>query len=297
MSRMQEGRKLSAKEIVADMRSGLTDDDLMKKYGLSRPKLDGIFQKLIGIGAVSQTDLDTRKAPSGMKTQAVQTQAVPSPAPKPAPPQPTQIRQEPSEPATPPPRAVPKQAGPSVPLSEVREDLIGLARKVPIPRDYLERLVEKYQLPDELLATPEAPEAAPKPTGKPEKKSFFGSLFKKSPKPDKKAGKGKDADKASPVAEEAEVEPTEKPAEKPRRGLLSGLGGKKKEEAKPAPSAAPDADLTGEDEPGQGPLKRRVAAKSSKGFFARIFSRKEKKPAAPKAAKTGTRRPVVEKGK
>ncbi|MFH0823240.1 MAG: hypothetical protein V2B18_10865 [Pseudomonadota bacterium] len=293
---MQEGRKLSAKEIVADMRSGLTDDDLMKKYGLSRPKLDGIFQKLIGIGAVSQADLDTRKAPSGMKTQAAPTQAVPSPARKPAPPQPTQIRQEPPEPATPPPRAVPKQA-PSVPLSEVREDLIGLARKVSIPRDYLERLVEKYQLPGELLETPEAPEAAPKPTGKPEKKSFFGSLFKKSPKPDKKAGKGKAADKASPVAEEAAVEPTEKPAEKPKRGLLSGLGGKKKEEARPAPSAASDADLTGEGEPGQGPLKRKVAAKSSKGFFARIFSSREKKPAAPKAAKTGTRRPVVEKGK
>jgi len=40
-------RKVSAKEVVSDIRSGLTDDFLMKKYGISAKGLQSLFQKLV----------------------------------------------------------------------------------------------------------------------------------------------------------------------------------------------------------------------------------------------------------
>jgi hypothetical protein len=57
---MDQKKRLSAKEIVANMRNGLDDDALMTKFGLSRKQLEAVFKKLLGAGHISQADLDAR---------------------------------------------------------------------------------------------------------------------------------------------------------------------------------------------------------------------------------------------
>jgi len=66
-------RQISAKEVVADIRAGATDEFLMKKYGISEKGLQGLFQKLITAKAITQAGLDTRTpgdAPSSHSKQA-----------------------------------------------------------------------------------------------------------------------------------------------------------------------------------------------------------------------------------
>jgi hypothetical protein len=57
---MDQKKKLSAKEIVADIWNGLDDDALMTKFGLSRKQLEAVFKKLVAAGHISQADLDAR---------------------------------------------------------------------------------------------------------------------------------------------------------------------------------------------------------------------------------------------
>jgi hypothetical protein len=56
-------RKINAKAAVKDIRSGMADSDLRKKYGLSANALDALFSKLIGAGLLNQYDLDQRTTP------------------------------------------------------------------------------------------------------------------------------------------------------------------------------------------------------------------------------------------
>lgn len=57
------GKKtLSAKEVVADVRAGATDEFLMKKYGFSEKGLQSLFQKLIAAKVLTQADLDGRRS-------------------------------------------------------------------------------------------------------------------------------------------------------------------------------------------------------------------------------------------
>jgi hypothetical protein len=57
---MTAKRQLNVADIVNDIRSGMADDKLMAKYGLSTKGIDKAFQKLVEIGAVTQADIDGR---------------------------------------------------------------------------------------------------------------------------------------------------------------------------------------------------------------------------------------------
>ncbi|MGO9121680.1 MAG: hypothetical protein ACLQPD_29235 [Desulfomonilaceae bacterium] len=52
--------KISAKELIADIRAGMDDPALMKKYGLSAQGLQSAFKKLVEAKAVKQSELDNR---------------------------------------------------------------------------------------------------------------------------------------------------------------------------------------------------------------------------------------------
>ena len=56
----EDKKKLSAKEVVADIRAGAADEFLMKKYGISDKGWQSLFQKLIAAKVLSQADLDRR---------------------------------------------------------------------------------------------------------------------------------------------------------------------------------------------------------------------------------------------
>ncbi len=53
-------RKIKAKDIVNDIRKGLTDCQLMKTYGLSNKGLQGVFTKLVQAKAIMPQDLFNR---------------------------------------------------------------------------------------------------------------------------------------------------------------------------------------------------------------------------------------------
>jgi hypothetical protein len=53
-------RKITAKEIMADLKSGLDDPALMKKYNLSSEGLQSLFKKMLKAGVVTRQDLDSR---------------------------------------------------------------------------------------------------------------------------------------------------------------------------------------------------------------------------------------------
>jgi hypothetical protein len=52
--------KLPAKQIAADLQAGVTDDQIVKKYGIPAAKLPTLYTKLVGVGLLSQADLDRR---------------------------------------------------------------------------------------------------------------------------------------------------------------------------------------------------------------------------------------------
>jgi uncharacterized protein len=52
--------KLNAREITRDIRSGLDDAGLMKKYLLSAPDLLNLFNKLVQAGLMTQSEMDER---------------------------------------------------------------------------------------------------------------------------------------------------------------------------------------------------------------------------------------------
>jgi hypothetical protein len=53
-------RRINAKGIVDDLRSGNTDAELMEKYGLSSSALQAVCQKLVARQAISQSELYER---------------------------------------------------------------------------------------------------------------------------------------------------------------------------------------------------------------------------------------------
>jgi len=57
----KEKIRISSREAVRSIRSGMTDTDLMEKYDLSARGLDGLFSKLVKAGKIDQADLDERK--------------------------------------------------------------------------------------------------------------------------------------------------------------------------------------------------------------------------------------------
>ncbi len=53
-------RRIDAKEALADIRCGMTDRALMKKYAISAAGLQSLFQKLLEAGLIEQLEIDER---------------------------------------------------------------------------------------------------------------------------------------------------------------------------------------------------------------------------------------------
>jgi uncharacterized paraquat-inducible protein A len=53
-------RRITAKEILKDIRAGASDSDLMQKYTLSAQGLQSVFTKLVNSKVVTQAELDDR---------------------------------------------------------------------------------------------------------------------------------------------------------------------------------------------------------------------------------------------
>jgi predicted transcriptional regulator len=60
MRKKTKGRLVSAHEAASDIRSNMSDADLMEKYGLSSKGLQSLFEQLVDSGVVSQIELDRR---------------------------------------------------------------------------------------------------------------------------------------------------------------------------------------------------------------------------------------------
>ena len=57
---MSAAKKISAKAIMADLKAGSSDVDLVEKYGISLSALQELFAKLIEAGLVSQAYFNKR---------------------------------------------------------------------------------------------------------------------------------------------------------------------------------------------------------------------------------------------
>jgi len=55
-------QRISAKEVVEDLRTGADDSTLMTKYNLTEGGLQSLFKKLVAVGAIDQAEIDTRKS-------------------------------------------------------------------------------------------------------------------------------------------------------------------------------------------------------------------------------------------
>ena len=55
-------RKIKASLFVRDLRDGMGEEDLARKYGLSREQLYGVFRKLIDAGAMDAMELYMRSS-------------------------------------------------------------------------------------------------------------------------------------------------------------------------------------------------------------------------------------------
>ena len=53
-------RRIDAKEALADIRCGMTDQALMKKYAISAAGLQSLFDKLLESGFIEQLEIDER---------------------------------------------------------------------------------------------------------------------------------------------------------------------------------------------------------------------------------------------
>lgn len=58
-------RVISAQEVVADIKSGMRELDLMKKYQLSSRGILGLFDRLISANLLDRADLDLCKGSHG----------------------------------------------------------------------------------------------------------------------------------------------------------------------------------------------------------------------------------------
>lgn len=52
--------RISAEEAVKDIRDGLTDEELMTKYGLSAKGLSSLFRKLVSAGEIDKSEVEAR---------------------------------------------------------------------------------------------------------------------------------------------------------------------------------------------------------------------------------------------
>jgi hypothetical protein len=60
---MPAKREIKAREIVQDIRSGLTDSDLMEKYNLTDRLLQKVFNRLVDAKVISWSEIQERVRP------------------------------------------------------------------------------------------------------------------------------------------------------------------------------------------------------------------------------------------
>ncbi len=56
----REKRKISARQILSDIRSGMNDSDLKRTYGLSDAALESVYRKLVAAGVLTQSERRNR---------------------------------------------------------------------------------------------------------------------------------------------------------------------------------------------------------------------------------------------
>jgi len=64
-SSMTKKRKVNAKEVLKDLRSGMDDAALMERYNLSSMGFESLFTKLLKTGLITQEEFDDRMMPFG----------------------------------------------------------------------------------------------------------------------------------------------------------------------------------------------------------------------------------------
>jgi hypothetical protein len=79
----QPKRRISAKAIRDDLRSGMNDESIREKHRLSERELHVVFKKLTKAGVISQADLDKRVPVAGDETAEKVADASVSPGPEP----------------------------------------------------------------------------------------------------------------------------------------------------------------------------------------------------------------------
>ncbi|MBI4965009.1 MAG: YIP1 family protein [Desulfomonile tiedjei] len=75
-------QKISAKELLKDIKSGMGDTDLMEKYGLSSKGLESAFKKLLEVGVLDASLLKGRSTQSGPIPAQAEARREPAPAPE-----------------------------------------------------------------------------------------------------------------------------------------------------------------------------------------------------------------------
>ena len=56
-------KRISARNLFEDIRKGSSDPELRKKYQVSQRDLHIMFGKLVGVGRLTQSDIDERRKP------------------------------------------------------------------------------------------------------------------------------------------------------------------------------------------------------------------------------------------
>jgi hypothetical protein len=60
VSREAQGRRISARQILSDLRSGVDDEGLMTKYDLVPRQLQSVYRQLISAGLMTPMELSNR---------------------------------------------------------------------------------------------------------------------------------------------------------------------------------------------------------------------------------------------
>jgi hypothetical protein len=74
---MAAKERIRTTDFVADVRSGMTDEDLMKKYELETDALENAFTQLIVVGALTIEELDARTVRQNSQVEAPNLRRLP----------------------------------------------------------------------------------------------------------------------------------------------------------------------------------------------------------------------------
>ncbi|MBM3301090.1 MAG: PilZ domain-containing protein [Deltaproteobacteria bacterium] len=73
---MPSTRKIKAKEFLQDVRAGMTESELMEKFGLPKQAMDQILQKLLDSGLIRPSDLPARGQARPIRYDEVELSAI-----------------------------------------------------------------------------------------------------------------------------------------------------------------------------------------------------------------------------